>query len=62
MRLLVHRAYEKFPQLSSQPTIKLLHFVTYTNQAEIGQKQSFTPPARRRQTCRQNIQQHLDFR
>ncbi|MGP0013447.1 hypothetical protein [Pseudomonas sp.] len=31
VRLLAHRAYEKFPQLSSQPTIKVLHFVTYAN-------------------------------
>ncbi|WP_338523759.1 hypothetical protein NUH87_29255 [Pseudomonas batumici] len=31
MRLLAHRAYEKFPELSSQPTIKVLHFATYAN-------------------------------
>ncbi|MGY2167422.1 hypothetical protein [Pseudomonas gingeri] len=30
-RLLAHRAYEKFPELSNQPTIKVLHFVTYAN-------------------------------
>lgn len=30
-RLLAHRAYETFPELSSQPTINVHHFVTYAN-------------------------------
>ncbi|MET1079645.1 MAG: hypothetical protein ABWY06_16670 [Pseudomonas sp.] len=30
-RLLAHRAYEAFPELSSQPSIKVQHFVTYAN-------------------------------
>lgn len=30
-RLLAHRAYEKFPELSSQPTLTVHHFVTYAN-------------------------------
>lgn len=30
-RLLAHRAYETFPELSNQPSIKVLHFVTYAN-------------------------------
>ncbi|NWD78466.1 hypothetical protein HX890_30535 [Pseudomonas gingeri] len=30
-RLLAHRAYETLPELSKQPTIKVLHFVTYAN-------------------------------
>jgi len=30
-RLLAHRAYESFPELANQPTIKVLHFVTYAN-------------------------------
>ncbi|PTU73492.1 hypothetical protein [Pseudomonas mangrovi] len=30
-RLLAHRAYEAFPQLAEQPSIKVLHFVTYAN-------------------------------
>lgn len=31
MRLLAHRAYENLPELSSQPTIKIQHFVAYAN-------------------------------
>src|SRR5262245_46836785 len=31
MRLLAHRAYETFPELSSQPSINVQHFVTYAN-------------------------------
>ncbi|QRY77235.1 hypothetical protein JVX91_16630 [Pseudomonas sp. PDNC002] len=31
MRLLAHRAYEAFPELGSQPTIEVEHFVTYAN-------------------------------
>lgn len=30
-RLLAHRAYEAFPELAGQPSIKVLHFVTYAN-------------------------------
>jgi len=30
-RLLAHRAYETLPELSKQPSIKVLHFVTYAN-------------------------------
>jgi len=30
-RLLAHRAYQTFPELSSQPSIKVYHFVTYAN-------------------------------
>jgi hypothetical protein len=31
VRLLIHRAYEAFPQLSEAPTIKIHHLVAYTN-------------------------------
>lgn len=31
MRLLAHRAYESLPELSSQPSINVQHFVTYAN-------------------------------
>ncbi|MFR0687792.1 hypothetical protein ACLUTX_00210 [Enterobacterales bacterium AE_CKDN230030158-1A_HGKHYDSX7] len=31
VRLLAHRAYEAFPELGSQPTITVEHFVTYAN-------------------------------
>ncbi len=31
VRLLAHRAYETFPELSSQPSITVEHFVTYAN-------------------------------
>lgn len=31
VRLLAHRAYETFPQLTDQPTIKVQHFVAYAN-------------------------------
>ncbi|MDF3934336.1 hypothetical protein [Pseudomonas citronellolis] len=31
VRLLAHRAYEAFPELGSQPTINVQHFVTYAN-------------------------------
>lgn len=31
MRLLAHRAYETFPELKNQPSIKIQHFVAYSN-------------------------------